>query len=412
MSVSKSIKSPNILKYASGDTLKIISTPADRTGCGWYRRRLYLNKFVDMGLANCLLIDSLMDMNDVRLAFEESDLLLAGNGNDEMMQLAQSEFGIPTVFDHDDNLFEIQPANEAYLRCGVEDVYFEDKDGKQQPFVVHGITPSFDKYRNMRNRLRLQYSLSVSDMNTSPTKHLSEYWAGFNNKPAGVVPNCIDFSLCPDVDLSTREKNGELRIGWQGGVSHGADFEDISGSLVKAMKKKNTYMYMVGSHYPWYFKEVSDKVRRLPWIEFQAHLYRMASLDLDISVIPLNDDEFNQYKSEIKFSEFAALKVPCLVRRALPYAVKNKQGVDIFCKDEENCLAYDTPEEFDEQLQRLIKDKDLRVKLARNAYEWVRETRDLDQWAPRVIEEIYKPVIERRHEESPHLFREQGGGDA
>jgi glycosyltransferase involved in cell wall biosynthesis len=117
----------------------------------------------------------------------------------------------------------------------------------------------------------------------------------------------------------------------------------------------------------------------------------MKMFDLDIAVIPLQDLEFNTFKSEIKFSEFAALRVPCLVKRMTPYKEVVKEG--------ETGLMYETQEEFGEQLERLIKDEKLRKKISDNAYDWVRDERDLADWAPKVVDiykEVYDGVVGRK----------------
>ncbi len=151
-----------------------------------------------------------------------------------------------------------------------------------------------------------------------------------------------------------------------------------------------------------FFKDVLDQVRVYPWIDFQAHGYRMKMFDLDIAVIPLQEIEFNTFKSEVKFSEFAALRVPCLVKRMTPY----KEVV----KEEETGLMYETKDEFAEQLERLIKDKKLRKRLADNAYDWVRDERDLADWAPKVVniyKEVYDGVIGRKSMKSDIIKEEQ-----
>ena len=106
----------------------------------------------------------------------------------------------------------------------------------------------------------------------------------------------------------------------------------------------------------------------------------MASLNLDIAIIPLADTEFNHSKSCIKWYEFSSLGVPSLVSNVTPY------------KDEiqNNALAYNSSEEFVQMLSDLIEDKNLREHLGNNACEWVKANRDLADTSKHYIQVFNK----------------------
>lgn len=90
----------------------------------------------------------------------------------------------------------------------------------------------------------------------------------------------------------------------------------------------------------------------------------------DLALLPLNDTEFNQMKSDLKFIEcakhgVAVLASPTVYEQSI---LEGKTG-----------LIYRSIEEFELQLKQLIEQKTLRRQLANNAYQWVKQHRLLCQ---------------------------------
>lgn len=359
--------------------LNILSLPVDEGGCGWYRVRQLIETLEDEGLANTYILDGDESEKELALAIEAADIILARSGTGPFVrQIKTMDPDKVIVFDHDDYTFETLPTNESYRNFGTSqvqmngvDIWVNNRDG-------------FNQYRNLWSMKEMEFLLMASDLNTSPTEYLSNKWAEYNGK-AAVIPNAIDFSLYPELEIKDPAKGSEIRIGWQGGVSHAGDFDGIGEAIKRVMDRyKEVVFYSVGSSYDWFFKGYMNRLRKFGWLPFKAHPYRMASLDLDIAVIPLADEKFNDYKSEIKFSEFSALRVPCLVSDRRPY--------NEVCKDGNNCLAYKTTKEFEEKLCELIEDGKARSRLAHNANKWVKKERDLRKIAPEALK-VYEQLL-------------------
>lgn len=62
-----------------------------------------------------------------------------------------------------------------------------------------------------------------------------------------------------------------------------------------------------------------DRIEHHNWCDIMAYPYKAAILDLDFSIIPLIDTEFNRCKSSIKWLEMAALQVPAVTSYVAPY---------------------------------------------------------------------------------------------
>lgn len=363
--------------------LNILSLPVDRGGCGNYRVRQIFSEIKRQNLANVYVLEGKESEEELAKSLEVADVIVARNGTAPFARKIKSMYpDKPIVFDHDDNTFEILPSNEHYRDHGVQDVTIETEDGKMELWKTG--EKGFDRYANLYKRKELEFLLTMSDLNTSPTQHLSELWSSYNGK-AAVIPNAINFDLYPQLEIKDPNKGDEIRLGWQGGVSHAGDFEEVSKAIRKLLSEyKNLYFYTVGSSYKYFFKGYESRIREIGWTEFVAHPFRMASLCLDIGIIPLEDAPFNDYKSEVKFTEFAALKVPTVVQDRLPY--------NVVAKHEENALLFKTSDEAYTQVKRLIEDKKLGKKLTKNAYEWVKKERDLAKLAPEVVK-LYKSLL-------------------
>ncbi|HIK33437.1 MAG TPA: glycosyltransferase [Oscillatoriales cyanobacterium M59_W2019_021] len=92
--------------------------------------------------------------------------------------------------------------------------------------------------------------------------------------------------------------------------------------------------------------------------------------ECDLSILPLNDTEFNRMKSDLKFIEcakhgVAVLASPTVYERSII--------------DGETGLLYRSLEDFEVKFKQLIDRASWRRKLAQNAYEWVKRNRLLCQ---------------------------------
>lgn len=105
-----------------------------------------------------------------------------------------------------------------------------------------------------------------------------------------------------------------------------------------------------------------------PWTDYYHYLQILSSCDL--ALLPLADNRFNSMKSDLKFLESSACTVASL-------ASDNVYGNTI--REGETGLIYHSPEEFKDKLVELITKRELRHKLAANAYDWVKTNRLLSQ---------------------------------
>jgi glycosyltransferase involved in cell wall biosynthesis len=130
-------------------------------------------------------------------------------------------------------------------------------------------------------------------------------------------------------------------------------------------------------------------------VPYDAYKIRLATLDFDFTVIPLVENLFNEGKSAIKWYEVSALPrpKPVLAARVPPYSDEIIDG--------DTGLLYSDHEEFKVKFEALVRDGDLRDRLAKRAKEWVGEYRDGYKTAGPLYEWIVKTIDSTRESRWP-----------
>jgi glycosyltransferase involved in cell wall biosynthesis len=178
-----------------------------------------------------------------------------------------------------------------------------------------------------------------------------------------IIPNCLAkhwFTLTP-----SKTKKDRLRVGWIGAGQHQGDLEIIN-EVVKILSLKVDWVFM-GMH----TAQVKPYIKEFhQFVSIKDYPEKMASLDLDIAVAPLEDNFFNQCKSNLRLLEYGAMTWPVVCSDVYPYQTNNppvfRCGHDI--------------KEWVNALERLINDEELRVEMGSKLRLWVVENYSLDVW--------------------------------
>ena len=233
--------------------------------------------------------------------------------------------------------------------------------------------------------------LIEADLVITTTPRLKEALAQITNKEIIVYPNSLDF----DLYYSSGKENKKLRIGWSGGASHYKDL-DLILDVIKDLKQEYDFDFfiqglsgqpLIVEEYDYtvfkkmgikedlkefweYGLKVLKKIKEIPHEEIpfyppELHPDVYRTMNLDIGLAPLVDNTFNQYKSCIKFYEYASVGAVTLASKVLPYS------------EEVNYLAQNNYKDWYKKLKRLITDRDFREKLWEEQWKWVEKNRDI-----------------------------------
>ena len=370
--------------------LQVLFLPIDDGGCGWYRIRQFDEAFKFRDDVKSYLMDGKEPSEKQLELIKSADVIVGRLYDYQYFKLIKEEIdpNKKIVFDHDDNTMEVLPTSEHYKEFGTEDAWAL-VNGNLKPIWVTGLTEGFNRYKNLSLQMNLLYILASADLITSPVQKLLDFYQQFGSRDVktGIVHNALNFDLYPEGEFVPKDKKrGEIRIGWQGGISHLGDWEEIKEPLAKVLADyPEVTLHIMGSYYRNQFKDFEDRITRYPWYPFKAYTYRLKTLGLDGAIIPLEDKPFNEYKSEVKFTEFTALGVPSVVKNMLPYSL---------VVNEKNSYPYKNKEEFEVKFRAML--EDIKSGKAQNKViegkKWVKEERSLEKEAGEVVK-LYKSIL-------------------
>ncbi|UTW60301.1 hypothetical protein KFE96_08290 [Kordiimonas sp. SCSIO 12603] len=138
----------------------------------------------------------------------------------------------------------------------------------------------------------------------------------------------------------------------------------------------------------------SPKKKFSPLVQYDEYLRIINSCDIVLT--PLDDTVFNQYKSDIKFLE-ASSGGAAMIASPTVYADT--------IRHEQTGLIARTPKEWENGFRRLVKDKNFREMLGRNAKHYVTSSRMLMQHAHKRVE-WYQHLWKNRHMINERLFKD------
>jgi O-antigen biosynthesis protein len=209
-------------------------------------------------------------------------------------------------------------------------------------------------------------------------------------KDIKVIPNFIDLT---DYDYKKIKpiKHEGVQISYMGGSSH---YDDVNKpEFIKAMKiimekypdttfRTSFYMPQLKAHFGYRYKY---SLGRYNINSFINEVWPRMAGEADIFVAPLSWNNYSRAKSYIKYLEYSAAKIPCIMESIDPYN-EVLQG-----SDGRGFLASST-EDWVNRLSYLIENPKTRKEIGENAYKYVKENHTIQKNAYRYAE-YFKEVL-------------------
>lgn len=263
---------------------RLLAFPADLMGCGHYRVIEPFNAALSSGRIDGFLTVDHYNPYDLSLCSADTLLLQRQVSDAQLSYLAHYRkfFSLRLVYELDDLITKVPV----------------------QSFHKAQIPKDIAK--------RLRSGLSQCDRFIVSTEALAFAYREFN-ADIRVVPNRIDADKW--LPLQPRRAAGiKPRVGWAGGLSHSGDLAIIA-DVVKDLADEVEWVF---------FGMCPDTIR--PYIhEFHAGVptpeypAKLASLNLDLALAPLEHNEFNECKSNLKLLEYGVLGYPVIASDFGPY---------------------------------------------------------------------------------------------
>lgn len=166
---------------------------------------------------------------------------------------------------------------------------------------------AYEHYKGTRHKI-IMAQMTHSDGLIVSTPYLAQQYKG-KNEHIFVVPNSIDFKEWTGLE---RGRHDRLRIGWIGGGTHGKDLEMVAPALEKVLEKywdKDVWFYCIHGC-PALYKTWPRVYHTTKWAKINLYPRFMSSFKFDIGIAPLEDNNFNRAKSNLRWLEYSALKIP------------------------------------------------------------------------------------------------------
>lgn len=206
--------------------------------------------------------------------------------------------------------------------------------------------------------------LGLADVVTTTTEFLASSFRSFNASVT-VLPNCVDLQLIG----AKKEKasNDQVVIGYAGTVTHNSDFIEVWPALKRLWQEYGERIKFE------FFGLVPEELKELPNLSHQAYsddylgfLQRLNSAGWDLALAPLENKPLNLGKTDNKFREYGACRIPGVYSDMPVYSGSIRQG-------ETGILVSHTSGDWYQGIRSLVEDGELRKKIANKAHWYVRE---------------------------------------
>ncbi len=273
---------------------RIVAYPYDSWGVGEYRVRAPLRALQKADLADYALMpnhDLLRMPTPPELARMQTDTLFIHNmlHDDNLRALEQYKRFNPCfkIFGQDDLIY-VLPKTNPYYQTNYKDI-----------------------------KARVHKAISLCDRLIVATKPLAEAYRNICDD-IWIIPNYLERSRWCDIEtnrvFSKNSVSQKLRVGWAGAKQHLGDLQLII-PVVKTLANEVDWIF---------FGLCPDELRPYVYeyhdmVPFEQYPAKLASLNLDLAIAPLEINAFNEAKSHLRLLEYGILGYPVVCSDILPY---------------------------------------------------------------------------------------------
>jgi glycosyltransferase involved in cell wall biosynthesis len=382
--------------YTMSDKLKILCVPANEGGCAYYRiiapyqklQELYPNDVEIRFDKNPLGVDEAngawqqdWDFSSMKWAdiiFTQNLSNFGGNYTARIVGKGK-EFGKFVHYDTDDLLTDIYKGHRLY------GVYQEKGLGDITKFIY-----------------------AHSDLVTVTQSKFAKRIAPYCQHKLAIVKNTVDYNLpCWNMEKRPRPRKKFCRFGWAGGIHHEQDLKYFSGvpHFVNQRVGRENCVWDFYGHPPpqtpkddWQwdvwkrYKEIilrgfkGGKNWNLHYA-LQPDRYGEFFTNMDVALAPLEMNDFNDSKSEIKIAECGRYKVPLVASNVGCYDEWIVNGETGFLVDPKKGIA-----DWVRILSKVAKDPGLVKRMGENLHEITEREFDMNKTVGQRLE-LYKEAM-------------------
>lgn len=360
--------------------LKVLFVPTSNSGVGYYRSWLwavaahrnraffaeclwYKYDATDTAMWEADIVDphfSARILNELNAKVRMADVVIfqmihTAPALNLFLSVKEAYPHIPVLAEIDDNMLSTAEYNPA------------------APFYDPG-----SKYRSLAVQ-----QFKAADAILCSTANLAEVYSELNPN-THVIHNSLDFKVWDRVQK--KNKAGIVRIGWAGGASHVEDLRIIEPVVRNILAKHKNARFTFVHGIPEFLKGIRGVECVSKFARIDKYPKFLGDRGFDIGIAPLVDNAFNRGKSNLRWLEYAGMRVPCVASNVGHFKETLNSGTDVL-------LADDTAQ-FELHLDALITNKTLRRRLGNAAYERARKDFNIDRNVF-ALEEILRGIVNK-----------------
>jgi len=319
------------------------------SGSGQYRIVEPLDAIQDAGLARtCVVLPrpdrTVRNPSLLEIARAQPDTLVVQHSiaDHHFRELSKLRKACPTIFivQMVDDLFRDLPANHPNHN-------FHQREGE----------------------LRMRAALGLCDRLIVSTQPLAAAYQSYC-PDVRVMPNCLSGkawgNLRQSIEPAPRTR---LRVGWAGAMQHLDDLE-MMVDVVRELSERVDWIFMgmCPDVLRPYVKEFHS------FVSYADYPKKLSSLDLDIAIAPLQDNLFNQCKSNLRLLEYGAMAWPVVCSDVYPFRTNNPPVLRL----------PNVSRSWIDAINDLLQDEPCRKKMGEDLHAWVNDNYTLsmhtDAW--------------------------------
>lgn len=270
-----------------------------------------------------------------------------------------------------DSLNVFMAMRDAFEKTGVPVVAECDDNYRNAP-AYNPASGAFKQGSGAREIVSRQFRMADAMIVSTPG--LRDLYTDFNDH-IYVVPNSIDFRAWDRARARRRRKPG-IRIGWAGGANHERDLKILTKVIPAVMARHREARFVFVHGVPEFLKGLPGVEVVQKFVPIHQYPHFLASQDFDIGLAPLEDNDFNNGKSNLRWLEYSALGIPTVASRVGHFAATIRDGEDGFLVSTESAEAEASG--FTERICEMIEDRALRLGVGARARDRVRRDFNVD----------------------------------
>ena len=382
--------------------LKILVVPANEGGCSYYRAIMPFQKLQQICGDQ---VEVRLNKNPINWDIQTNSA--SGQSEDLewcdiMMTQNISNFGPAFMIE----LFKAAKNHNCFIHFDTDDLLTEIYKGHRL----------YDIYQE-RNLSELTVGMyQNADLVTVTQVKFAKRIEPHVRGTLAVIKNAIDFQLpCWNMPKDYRRSKKEpCKIGWVGGIHHEQDVKQVPGLGISVNAKvgpenvrwnffgrpplgeqgKEDWQQKVWNEYT---RVLVGPQRHKNWTVYQAmpsHAYGAMYSHIDVAIAPLEWNNFNDSKSEIKVMEAGRYGIPLIATDCGAYDEVIENGVTGYLISKENKKS-----DWTRILTRCIKDPEHVLEMGRNLKSIVDENFDINKVVHHRLD-LYNKLLNKNNEEN------------